>query len=204
MARLEILRDVSWNYILSNLVIQKTKLQKNGRLWKVLLTEPIRVYRAFQCLGNLILDPWQNSVKHIHLLCSAFCSCWRNQLLNFQLIDVYQLIWNSTRNIKVNKLWTFDLPFQKFELHLDKHDYTVNFDIFMNPSPVRVGEVAPKNIFFNIKVFNIQCLLFWQDDSVARIFQTFRALGLRHMIVVDNENRVRGMLTRVDFIFKED
>lgn len=68
-----------------------------------------------------------------------------------------------------------------FRLHEDKHNYTIDMSLFMNPSPTRVGEV----------------------DSVSKIFQTFRALGLRHMVVVDHENRVKGIITRKDFIRKE-
>ncbi|XP_011196441.2 H(+)/Cl(-) exchange transporter 7 [Zeugodacus cucurbitae] len=62
----------------------------------------------------------------------------------------------------------------------EKENYTVNLEIFMNPSPVRVS----------------QC------DSASKIFKKFRALGLRHMIVIDRENRVVGIITRKDFLYK--
>ncbi|XP_053966274.1 H(+)/Cl(-) exchange transporter 7 [Anastrepha ludens] len=62
----------------------------------------------------------------------------------------------------------------------EKQNYTVNLDIFMNPSPVRVSE----------------------NDSASKIFNKFRALGLRHMIVIDRENRVVGIITRKDFLYK--
>ncbi|KAM7345339.1 chloride channel protein 7 [Cochliomyia hominivorax] len=62
----------------------------------------------------------------------------------------------------------------------DKVDYTVNLDIFMNPSPVCSRE----------------------HDSVPKIFNKFRALGLRHLIVVNGENRVCGIITRKDFLYK--
>lgn len=60
----------------------------------------------------------------------------------------------------------------------DKVDYTVNLDLFMNPTPHTVTER-------------------W---SVHRVFQTFRALGLRHIVVVDIENKVCGVITRKDFL----
>ncbi|SPP74226.1 H(+)/Cl(-) exchange transporter 7 [Drosophila guanche] len=62
----------------------------------------------------------------------------------------------------------------------DKINYTVDLAMFMNPSPVRVNA----------------------HDSVPRIFQIFRALGLRHMLVINNENRIAGIITRRDFIYK--
>lgn len=57
-------------------------------------------------------------------------------------------------------------------------NYTVDMSIFMNPSPYSV----------NLKT------------SVPRIFQLFRALGLRHLVVVTRENRIRGIITRKDFL----
>lgn len=36
--------------------------------------------------------------------------------------------------------------------------------------------------------------------SVPKIFEMFRALGLRHLIVVDQENNVRGVITRTNFL----
>nr|XP_017008425.2 LOW QUALITY PROTEIN: H(+)/Cl(-) exchange transporter 7 [Drosophila takahashii] len=62
----------------------------------------------------------------------------------------------------------------------EKINYTVDLSMFMNPSPVRVNP----------------------HDSVPRIFQIFRALGLRHLLVINNENRIAGIITRRDFIYK--
>ncbi|EDW02521.1 GH22038 [Drosophila grimshawi] len=61
-----------------------------------------------------------------------------------------------------------------------KENYTVDLSMFMNPSPVRVNN----------------------HDSVPKIFNIFRALGLRHMLVISNENRIAGIITRRDFIYK--
>lgn len=59
-----------------------------------------------------------------------------------------------------------------------KHDLTVDCEMFMNPSPYKVVE----------------------KTSVPRVFRLFRALGLRHLIVVNLENRVCGIITRKDFV----
>ncbi|KAM4697562.1 LOW QUALITY PROTEIN: H(+)/Cl(-) exchange transporter 7 [Rhinophrynus dorsalis] len=37
-----------------------------------------------------------------------------------------------------------------------------------------------------------------QEASLPRVFKLFRALGLRHLVVVDNHNRVVGLVTRKD------
>lgn len=41
---------------------------------------------------------------------------------------------------------------------------------------------------------------FLQDATVPKIFETFRALGLRHLVIVDKENHVKGIITRKDFL----
>ncbi|KAH8254695.1 hypothetical protein KR032_011697 [Drosophila birchii] len=82
----------------------------------------------------------------------------------------------------------------------DKINYTVDLAMFMNPSPVRVN---PVRYYRAIKTFIAQSNHFHsQHDSVPRIFQIFRALGLRHLLVINNENRIAGIITRRDFIYK--
>uniref|UniRef100_A0A336KZX9 Chloride channel protein n=1 Tax=Culicoides sonorensis TaxID=179676 RepID=A0A336KZX9_CULSO len=65
-------------------------------------------------------------------------------------------------------------------IHEDKalHNYHINMKMFMNPSPYSVHE----------------------RTSVPRVFQIFRALGLRHLLVVNNDNHVKGIITRKDLI----
>ena len=58
------------------------------------------------------------------------------------------------------------------------YKYTINMEIFMNPSPYKVH----------------------QATSVPRIFMLFRALGLRHLVVVDDDNHVTGIISRKDFL----
>lgn len=56
--------------------------------------------------------------------------------------------------------------------------FTINLEMFMNPSPYTVPETT----------------------SAPRLFRLFRALGLRHLVVVNLENRVSGIITRKDLI----
>ncbi|CRL03045.1 CLUMA_CG016418, isoform A [Clunio marinus] len=55
---------------------------------------------------------------------------------------------------------------------------TINFELFMNKSPYDVNELT----------------------SVPRAFMLFRALGLRHLVIVDADNHVTGIITRKDFL----
>lgn len=57
-------------------------------------------------------------------------------------------------------------------------NYTINLEIFMSPSPYAINQLT----------------------SVPRIFMLFRALGLRHLTVIDADNRVTGIITRKDFL----
>eukprot|EP00656_Telonema_subtile_P013816 TRINITY_DN17024_c0_g1_i8.p1 TRINITY_DN17024_c0_g1~~TRINITY_DN17024_c0_g1_i8.p1 ORF type:complete len:337 (-),score=80.40 TRINITY_DN17024_c0_g1_i8:121-1131(-) len=52
----------------------------------------------------------------------------------------------------------------------------VDLRSFMNPVPLAVQEVCP----------------------VTRVFRVFRGLGLRHLVVVDVQNHVMGMITRAE------
>ncbi|XP_035792210.1 H(+)/Cl(-) exchange transporter 7-like isoform X1 [Anopheles albimanus] len=108
----------------------------------------------------------------------------RSQLVVILKRSFYQessRFWESTVNIEA-----FRDEYPRYpavgDLHVSEDklsgDFTVNMSIFMNPSPHSVEE----------------------GTSVPRLFQLFRALGLRHLIVVSVENRVRGIITRKDFL----
>lgn len=65
------------------------------------------------------------------------------------------------------------------KLNNDKLDkLTIDMKIFMNPSPYSVNQLS----------------------SIPRIFFLFRALGLRHLVVTDDDNRVKGIISRKDFL----
>jgi len=53
---------------------------------------------------------------------------------------------------------------------------TIDLRPYMNPSPYSVPHTA----------------------SLARIFRLFRALGLRHLVVINDRNGVAGIVTRKD------
>ncbi|KAG5854456.1 H(+)/Cl(-) exchange transporter 7-like [Anguilla anguilla] len=67
-------------------------------------------------------------------------------------------------------------PIQSIHVSQDERECMMDLTEFMNPTPYAVP----------------------QETSLPRVFKLFRALGLRHLVVVDNENRVVGLVTRKD------
>jgi chloride channel 7 len=57
-----------------------------------------------------------------------------------------------------------------------ERNYTIDLRPYMNPSPYSVPHTA----------------------SLARIFRLFRALGMRHLVVVNDRHGVAGIVTRKD------
>lgn len=69
-------------------------------------------------------------------------------------------------------------------IQLESHE----FDMYMDLRP-----------YMSCNLFVVQ-----QDASMMRVFRVFRSLGLRHLIVVNKNNHVVGMITRKDLVyFKE-
>ncbi|XP_038275323.1 H(+)/Cl(-) exchange transporter 7 isoform X1 [Dermochelys coriacea] len=67
-------------------------------------------------------------------------------------------------------------PIQSIHVSQDERECMMDLSEFMNPSPYTVP----------------------QEASLPRVFKLFRALGLRHLVVVDNHNEVVGLVTRKD------
>uniref|UniRef100_A0A673Z403 Chloride channel protein n=1 Tax=Salmo trutta TaxID=8032 RepID=A0A673Z403_SALTR len=67
-------------------------------------------------------------------------------------------------------------PIQSIHISQDERECMMDLTEFMNPTPYTVP----------------------QETSLPRVFKLFRALGLRHLVVVDSENRVVGLVTRKD------
>ncbi|XP_057717380.1 H(+)/Cl(-) exchange transporter 7 [Corythoichthys intestinalis] len=67
-------------------------------------------------------------------------------------------------------------PIQSIHVSQDERECMMDLSEFMNPTPYTVP----------------------QDTSLPRVFKLVRALGLRHLVVVDDENRVVGLVTRKD------
>ncbi|CAL8271946.1 unnamed protein product [Lota lota] len=67
-------------------------------------------------------------------------------------------------------------PIQSIHVSQDERECMMDLTEFMNPTPYTVP----------------------QETSLPRVYKLFRALGLRHLVVVDDSNRVVGLVTRKD------
>ncbi|MBN3313613.1 CLCN7 protein, partial [Atractosteus spatula] len=67
-------------------------------------------------------------------------------------------------------------PIQSIHVSQDERECMMDLTEFMNPTPYTVP----------------------QETSMPRVFKLFRALGLRHLVVVDSDNTVVGLVTRKD------
>ncbi|XP_075880015.1 H(+)/Cl(-) exchange transporter 7 isoform X1 [Nelusetta ayraudi] len=67
-------------------------------------------------------------------------------------------------------------PIQSIHVSQDERECMMDLTEFMNPTPYTVP----------------------QDTSLPRVFKLFRALGLRHLVVADDKNKVVGLVTRKD------
>uniref|UniRef100_A0A7N6BJM4 Chloride channel protein n=1 Tax=Anabas testudineus TaxID=64144 RepID=A0A7N6BJM4_ANATE len=67
-------------------------------------------------------------------------------------------------------------PIQSIHVSQDERECMMDLTEFMNPTPYTVP----------------------QETSLPRVFKLFRALGLRHVVVVNDENKVVGLVTRKD------
>ncbi|KAK2144157.1 hypothetical protein LSH36_781g02019 [Paralvinella palmiformis] len=58
---------------------------------------------------------------------------------------------------------------------------------------ISLNEIIPLKEHMDISPHSVQ-----EDVSLPRIFKLFRSLGLRHLVVVNERNRVVGMITRIN------
>ena len=63
-------------------------------------------------------------------------------------------------------------------------ELSMNIDLrpYMNPVPYSVRESSP----------------------LSRVFTLFRTMGLRHLVVVDIDNKIIGMITRVNLVHLDE
>lgn len=99
-------------------------------------------------------------------------------LLKYKVFNEDPSVWDSDQvSLKMFRQQYPRYPsIQDIKIEEFERNFTIDLRPFMNPSPYVVQHVA----------------------SLPRIFRLFRALGLRHLLVINDTNEVVGMITRKD------
>lgn len=89
-------------------------------------------------------------------------------------------------------------PIQSIHVSQDERECMIDLSEFMNPSPYTVPQVTARDpsapwgswVGDGCWLGVTQPRFALQEASLPRVFKLFRALGLRHLVVVDNRNEV--------------
>ncbi|KAL5017921.1 hypothetical protein ScPMuIL_003643 [Solemya velum] len=164
------------------------------------MSHPVSAFRTVESVGRLVdvlkkethngfpvvedYDPSDdNDSEEIGRSFGTFCgTILRSQLIVLLKMKVFNE--NDDRIKLLQKLQLKDFrdsyprfpPIQQIHISSNERDCTVDLRPFMNPAAYTVSDCA----------------------SFSRVFRLFRALGLRHLIVVNKEHKVIGVVTRKD------
>ncbi|XP_055954224.1 H(+)/Cl(-) exchange transporter 7-like [Argiope bruennichi] len=128
--------------------------------------------------GFPVVEIKEGSFDNIHTF-----GTYKGLILRWQLIVLLQhKVFEETKNDEMLALKDFRDSYPRHptiqQIHISPHErnFTIDLKPFMNPSAYTISQRA----------------------SLPRIFKLFRALGLRHLPVIDDKNSVVGIVTRKD------
>jgi chloride channel 7 len=118
-------------------------------------------------------------------------------LLKNKIFNEYAEIWEKYLDIKMFRNEYPRYPtIEEIDITDEEKTYTIDLRPFMNPSPYTLQHVS--NFIFNLyflkylyKDVQAYVILFSQSATLPRTFKLFRALGLRHVPVVNDTNEVK-------------
>lgn len=165
--------------VMSHPVVVFKTVENVGRIVQVLTEE---TYNGFPVVDESTSNQQVGKVNSFGKL--------RGLILRYQLIVLLQNkvfnerteLWESADDVKNMNIKMFRNKYpryptiQQVQLTEEEKTYTIDLRPYMNPSPYTVQHVA----------------------SLPRVFRLFRALGLRHLTVIDDCNEVVGIVTRKD------
>ncbi|XP_069690875.1 H(+)/Cl(-) exchange transporter 7 [Periplaneta americana] len=159
--------------VMNNPVVTFSTIESVGRIVDVLKTES---YNGFP-----VVDPHPNGQSDGELSRTFRGMILRSQLivlLKNKIFNESPEIWNF-KQVSL-KMFRDEYPryptIQEVNVTEEERGYTIDLRPFMNPSPYTVQH----------------------SSSLPRVFRLFRALGLRHLTVVNDTNEVIGIVTRKD------
>uniref|UniRef100_A0A8C9U5D6 Chloride channel protein n=1 Tax=Scleropages formosus TaxID=113540 RepID=A0A8C9U5D6_SCLFO len=149
------------------------------------MSSPVMCFNRTEKVGTIVDVLSNTSAKHNGFpIVSDFTTNEVYLFYSTQVIKFFLHVFVERAQLKQRKLLLKDFrdayprfpPIQSIHVSQDERECTMDLTEFMNPTPYTVP----------------------QETSLPRVFKLFRALGLRHLVVVDNENRVVGLVTRKD------
>ncbi|KAF7401475.1 hypothetical protein HZH68_007295 [Vespula germanica] len=140
----------------------------------------VELLKCISFNGFPVVDPPNSDQNEIHSYGRFRGLVLRSQLialLQNRVFNEYAEFWESTLDIKVFRK---DYPrypsIEQVHITEEEKTYTIDLRPIMNPSPYTLQHSA----------------------TLPRVFRLFRALGLRHLPIVNDTNEVVGMITRKD------
>ncbi|KAL8569547.1 hypothetical protein ACOMHN_002093 [Nucella lapillus] len=166
--------------VMSHPVIVFRMREKVGRVVDVLKKE---IHNGFPVVDDCDVDDLLQSCDSTHQTFGRF----RGTILRHQLIVLLKRkVWLENPDFPrlQQTMTTADFrdnyprypPIHHISISDAEREYTLNLESFMNTSPYTVHETS----------------------SFPRIFRLFRGLGLRHLVVINSDSQVLGMVTRKD------
>lgn len=158
-------------------VVSLRSVERVGRIVAVLKSYS---YNGFPVVDSLPTGEDERYFKSFGTLRGLILRSQLTVLLKHKIFNENAEIWQDG---KVD-IHLFRLSYPRYytldQVNLDQADMNSTVDLrpFINPSPYSV----------------MAC------TALPRVFNLFRALGLRHLIVINDNNEVVGMVTRKDLV----
>lgn len=169
----QMVEGLNARYIMNKPVVCMNLVENVGKVIELLKTTPHN--------GFPVVEPLSQSEES-----SEVFGAFRGVILRSQLIVLLK-----------HKVF-FERDKQPTEHKLTMKDFR---DAYPRFQPVRTIRVSPleKECFVDLQPFmNTMPHTVHEESSLSRVFHLFRALGLRHLVVVDHHNQVVGIVTRKD------
>ncbi|KAL4241084.1 H(+)/Cl(-) exchange transporter 7 [Mactra antiquata] len=169
--------EISTRKVMSHPVTVMRTQEKVGRIVEILKSES---HNGFPVVQDY--DPDHSNDSGVQTFGTFRGVILRSQLIVLLKLKVFQE--SPDYQEKLSNLKATDFrdayprfpPIQQIHVSPHEHEFTVDLLPFMNPGAYTIQDGA----------------------SLHRIFRLFRALGLRHVVVVNEKNQVLGMVTRKD------
>ena len=84
------------------------------------------------------------------------------------------------------------------ETVLTPQDFRESYPRYIDVYGIKIEDTERENVLDLRPYMNLSPYSVTENSNLPRIFRLFRGLGLRHLTIVDQNNRVVGIVTRID------